>query len=99
VRETNELSGDMIFSDWAHQLLEIQKLAENKENQVVETTLMLRPEVAKSIWYAWRFTGDPVWQERAWSLFQASEKHFKATGGYYARSDAKDSGSAKHNSK
>ncbi|KAA1127639.1 Mannosyl-oligosaccharide 1,2-alpha-mannosidase IB [Puccinia graminis f. sp. tritici] len=74
------------------------KLTEKKDNQVLETTLMLRPEVAKSIWYAWRFTGDPVWQERAWSLFQASEKHFKATGGYYARNDAKDSGSAKHNS-
>ncbi|PLW07520.1 hypothetical protein PCANC_23523 [Puccinia coronata f. sp. avenae] len=51
-------------------------------NQLVNAPFYLRREVVETIWYAWRLTGDPKWQDRAWSLFQASETHFKTTGGY-----------------
>ncbi|KAH9452650.1 hypothetical protein MJO28_008430 [Puccinia striiformis f. sp. tritici] len=75
------------------------KLDGKKDNQVVDTKLSIRPEVAETIWYAWRLTKDPQWQERAWSLFLASEKHFKSTGGYYIHKDSNiDSGPPKHNS-
>lgn len=30
-----------------------------------------RPEAIESVWYMYRITGDPVWQERGWSMFQA----------------------------
>ncbi|KAH9463392.1 hypothetical protein Pst134EA_015478 [Puccinia striiformis f. sp. tritici] len=42
---------------------------------------------------------DTQWQERAWSLFLASEIHFKSTGGNYLHKDSNiDSCSPKHNS-
>ncbi|KAI9610268.1 hypothetical protein KEM48_002594 [Puccinia striiformis f. sp. tritici PST-130] len=67
--------------------------------QVVNTKLFIRPEVAETIWYAWRLTRDTQWQERAWSLFLASEIHFKSTGGNYLHKDSNiDSCSPKHNS-
>lgn len=28
-----------------------------------------RPETIESIFYMWRITGDPVWQERGWTMF------------------------------
>ncbi|WAQ87734.1 hypothetical protein PtA15_8A640 [Puccinia triticina] len=74
------------------------KLAEKIINHVVDTTLFLRPEIAEIVWYAWRLTGDSVWQERAWSIYEASEKYFKATGGYFAQDHLKISAAAKHNS-
>ena len=30
----------------------------------------------------WRVTGDPVWRERGWDIFQAIEKHTKTPSGY-----------------
>lgn len=28
-----------------------------------------RPETIESIFHMWRITGDPVWQERGWTMF------------------------------
>ena len=30
----------------------------------------------------WRTTGDPVWRERAWDIFQAIERETKTQSGY-----------------
>ena len=32
----------------------------------------------------WRTTGNPIWRERAWEMFQAIEKNAKVHGGAYA---------------
>jgi len=69
--------------------------ADDEKNQMPR---YLRPEVAQNIWYAWRLTGDVKWQERAWAIFQASELHFKNTGGYLAPHQPHDSQSTKQNS-
>ncbi|KAG0150377.1 hypothetical protein CROQUDRAFT_38431 [Cronartium quercuum f. sp. fusiforme G11] len=49
---------------------------------VLKGEFILRPEVLESIWYAWRLTGDPIWQERAWQIFEALEETCKVSGGY-----------------
>jgi mannosyl-oligosaccharide alpha-1,2-mannosidase len=44
---------------------------------------ILRPETVESLFYLYRLTGDRVYQEWAWQIFVAFEKHAKvATGGY-----------------
>ncbi|KAL2752092.1 glycoside hydrolase family 47 protein [Sodiomyces alcalophilus JCM 7366] len=32
---------------------------------------ILRPEAIESVWYMYRITGDPVWQEKGWRMFEA----------------------------
>ncbi|KDN43914.1 glycoside hydrolase family 47 protein [Tilletiaria anomala UBC 951] len=38
---------------------------------------VLRPEVMESVFYAWRASGDPAWQEIAWNAFQSISKYCK----------------------
>ncbi|TBU30488.1 seven-hairpin glycosidase [Dichomitus squalens] len=42
----------------------------------------LRPETIESIYIMWRTTGDPVWRERGWAIFQAIERESKTPSGY-----------------
>ncbi|KAB5518691.1 glycosyl hydrolase family 47-domain-containing protein [Coniochaeta sp. 2T2.1] len=32
---------------------------------------ILRPEAIESVWYMYRITGDPVWQEKGWRMFES----------------------------
>ncbi|KAI0690315.1 glycoside hydrolase [Cytidiella melzeri] len=43
---------------------------------------LLRPETLESIFLLWKTTGDGVWRERGWAIFQALEKHTKTGFGY-----------------
>lgn len=42
----------------------------------------LRPEVLESLFYMWRFTGESMYQQWAWRIFQSFEKYSKVEGGY-----------------
>ncbi|KAM0284159.1 hypothetical protein ACHAQH_002149 [Verticillium albo-atrum] len=35
---------------------------------------ILRPEAIESVWYMYRITGDPIWQEKGWRMFEAVVK-------------------------
>ncbi|KAK2954725.1 putative Mannosyl-oligosaccharide 1,2-alpha-mannosidase MNS1 [Blattamonas nauphoetae] len=35
----------------------------------------LCPEAVESIFYMWRLTGDPIWQEYNWEIFQSIKRH------------------------
>lgn len=48
------------------------------------TQYVLRPEVIESIFYAYRTTGDPYWQELAWSAWTSIKKHCKAPAAFAA---------------
>ena len=39
-------------------------------------------QTVESFYIMWRTTGDEVWRERGWSVFQAIEKHAKTAVGY-----------------
>ncbi|KAG2022608.1 mannosyl-oligosaccharide 1,2-alpha-mannosidase [Coprinopsis cinerea AmutBmut pab1-1] len=44
---------------------------------------MLRPETVESLFIAYRLTGDSLFREQGWQIFQAIEKHCRVeTGGY-----------------
>lgn len=47
----------------------------------------LRPEVIESYYYAFRLTGDPVYQDWAWDAFVAFEKFCKTEFGYASIKD------------
>ena len=40
-----------------------------------------RPETVESLFVLWRITGDPVYQERGWKIFEAFERHTRLGGG------------------
>ena len=42
----------------------------------------LRPEVLESFFYMWRFTGDSMYQQWAWQIFQSFQKYSKLDSGY-----------------
>ncbi|EHK24186.1 family 47 glycoside hydrolase, partial [Trichoderma virens Gv29-8] len=33
---------------------------------------ILRPEAIESVWYMYRITGDPIWMEKGWKMFDAT---------------------------
>ncbi|KAG0143970.1 hypothetical protein CROQUDRAFT_724232 [Cronartium quercuum f. sp. fusiforme G11] len=60
-----------------------ESFSPGEELRIINGEFILRPEVVESIWYAWRLTGDPIWQDRAWEIFQSLEKHCKTSAGYH----------------
>lgn len=47
------------------------------------TSYLLRPEAIESVFYLWRVTGDEVWRDTAWEMFQAILK-ITDTGSAYS---------------
>jgi mannosyl-oligosaccharide alpha-1,2-mannosidase len=47
----------------------------------------LRPEVIESVYYAYRATGDPMYQDWAWKAFQSIQKFCKTPLGYVGMVD------------
>jgi mannosyl-oligosaccharide alpha-1,2-mannosidase len=43
--------------------------------QLADTSYQLRPEAIESVFIMYRITGDPLWQEKGWNMFQAIIKH------------------------
>ncbi|THH04887.1 hypothetical protein EW145_g5199 [Phellinidium pouzarii] len=49
----------------------------------LDARYILRPETVESLFIAYRLTGDDIYREYGWQIFQAIEKHCKiSTGGY-----------------
>ncbi len=44
----------------------------------------LRPETVESFYLLWRATGDEVWRERGWEVFEALEREARVEGGGFA---------------
>ncbi|KAK4166587.1 family 47 putative glycoside hydrolase [Cladorrhinum sp. PSN259] len=51
---------------------------------------ILRPEAIESVWYMYRITGDPTWQEKGWKMFEAVIKHTQTEVGHTAVKDVTD---------
>lgn len=58
-----------------------------------QDTYALRPETLESIFYLFRATGDPMYREWGWEIFQSIEKHCKVAGGGYSGIKGTDSSS------
>jgi mannosyl-oligosaccharide alpha-1,2-mannosidase len=48
---------------------------------------MIRPEAIESVFILYRITGDKIYQEKAWKMFQAIEKHARTAIAYAALKD------------
>ncbi|KAI8578896.1 hypothetical protein K450DRAFT_175778 [Umbelopsis ramanniana AG] len=49
-----------------------------------DTHCLLRPETVESLFLLWRITGDEMYREWGWKIFEAFEKHTKLPNGGYA---------------
>ncbi|EDR15965.1 glycoside hydrolase family 47 protein, partial [Laccaria bicolor S238N-H82] len=68
---------DIAPSDW------YIRGAQEGEFPPYDARYMLRPETIESLFLAYRLTGDPIYQDHAWAIFQSIEKHCRVpTGGY-----------------
>lgn len=56
-----------------------------------QDTYALRPETIESIFYLFRATGDPMYREWGWEIFQSIDKHCKVSGGGYSGIKGTDS--------
>jgi mannosyl-oligosaccharide alpha-1,2-mannosidase len=56
----------------------------------------LRPEHVESLFVLYRKTGDPIYQDMAWDIFESIERHCKTTFGYQglANVDQRENGTA-----
>ncbi|KAG5351033.1 hypothetical protein C0989_008228 [Termitomyces sp. Mn162] len=53
------------------------------ESPPYDARYMLRPETVESLFLAYRLTGDQLYRDHGWKIFQSIEKHCKiVTGGY-----------------
>ncbi|KAI7905161.1 glycoside hydrolase [Cokeromyces recurvatus] len=62
---------------------------EDMQKSVLETGFFaqdakydLRPETIESLFYFYRLTGDKIYQDKAWTIFEAIEKYCKTSSGY-----------------
>ncbi|KAK4653710.1 hypothetical protein QC762_0086420 [Podospora pseudocomata] len=55
---------------------------------------ILRPEAIESVWYMYRITGDPKWQEKGWKMFESVIKHTQTEVGHSAIRDVTAKGDA-----
>lgn len=53
---------------------------------------ILRPEAAESLFVLHQLTGNPIYREWGWKMFQAIERYCKTTYGYGAHPDVRDTG-------
>ncbi|KAF9975715.1 Mannosyl-oligosaccharide 1,2-alpha-mannosidase IB [Actinomortierella ambigua] len=62
-----------------------------QEFYVLSAGYELRPETVESLFILYRTTGNPKYQEYAWGIAQAIEKHCKTSYGYSTLANVKDS--------
>lgn len=54
-----------------------------REYRVRKAGYLLRPETVESMYLLWRVTGDRVWRERGWEVFEAIERSARVDEGGY----------------
>lgn len=55
-----------------------------KAAPLIDARNILRPETVESLFVAFHLSGDPIYREWGWEIFQAFEKHCKLPNGAYA---------------
>ncbi|EST04831.2 Glycoside hydrolase, family 47 [Kalmanozyma brasiliensis GHG001] len=62
-----------------------------RPNPLIDARNILRPETVESLFIAFSLTGDEIYREWGWQIFQAFEKHCKVPSGGYSSIDDVDS--------
>ncbi|SPO27327.1 related to alpha-mannosidase [Ustilago trichophora] len=61
-----------------------------RPNPLIDARNILRPETVESLFVAFSLTGDEIYREWGWHIFQAFEKHCKVESGGYSSIDDVD---------
>ncbi|KAF4774875.1 glycosyl hydrolase family 47 [Colletotrichum scovillei] len=72
--------------EWIKDKLELEKIPPGFVN-INARRYILRPEAIESVWYMYRITGDPVWQEKGWKMWEAIIKATRTEHGNSAIDD------------
>ncbi|KAK1972584.1 family 47 glycosyl hydrolase [Colletotrichum sublineola] len=72
--------------EYVKEKLELEKIPPGFVN-INARRYILRPEAIESVWYMYRITGDPEWQEKGWRMWEAI---IKATRTEYGNSAIDD---------
>ncbi|PCH44101.1 glycoside hydrolase family 47 protein [Wolfiporia cocos MD-104 SS10] len=71
------------FTDQEQKNMKLRSARTNERGYSLKRTdYLLRPETLESIYLMYRTTGDPVWRERGWQIFEALERECKTPSGY-----------------
>lgn len=62
-------------------------IMKSREYRIKRTPYLLRPETVESFHLLWTVTGDSVWRERGWEVFEAIERNTKVEKGYASVDD------------
>ncbi|KAJ7483162.1 glycoside hydrolase [Mycena latifolia] len=54
----------------------------SRDYNAFKTSYLLRPEAVESFYILWRTTGEEIWRERGWAVFEAIERHARREHGY-----------------
>ncbi|KAG6883681.1 hypothetical protein C0992_008139 [Termitomyces sp. T32_za158] len=65
---------------------EVEK-AEEREYMLKKRKFLLRPETLESFYILWKTTGQEIWRERGWKIFEAIETHARTEYGYASVGD------------
>lgn len=60
------------------------KTGKHKDYDYANAGYLLRPEAIETMYIMWRTTGDVVWRERAWKMFEAINTNTTVDGGAFA---------------
>ncbi|KAK4198809.1 family 47 putative glycoside hydrolase [Triangularia verruculosa] len=77
-------------------------IADRLKNEVIppgfvsmnDKRYILRPEAIESIWYMYRITADPIWQEKGWKMFESVIRYTQTEVGHSALRDVTVKGDA-----
>lgn len=79
--------------------VQIDNLRSRKMQEILPTPLgmaahdpryLLRPETVESLYVLYRTTGDPIYQEYGWVIYEALEKHCKTDSAYASLKNVRD---------
>ncbi|PVG03578.1 seven-hairpin glycosidase [Serendipita vermifera] len=61
----------------------LPSLASDTQEWIIrDARYMLRPEAVEAMYLLWRTTGDPIWRERGWRMFEAINAHTRTPKAY-----------------
>ncbi|OHW94739.1 glycosyl hydrolase family 47 protein [Colletotrichum incanum] len=72
--------------EFVKEKLELEKIPPGFVN-INSRRYILRPEAIESVWYMYRITGDPEWQEKGWRMWEAIIKATRTEHGNSAVDD------------
>ena len=63
----------------------------SRPNPLIDARNILRPETVESLYIAFHLTGDPIYREWGWKIFEAFVEHCRVESGGFASIDDVDS--------